>query len=108
RGLQQDVLDAFDVHVGIPPVDSVWKLSSSPPSQSMGEINQKQQHPQNHDKGVMIEITALHATHLAGEPADGAGGAVDRQAVDHAAVARAPQQLAGGAGAAGEYDFVEA
>src|SRR4030067_8805 len=81
------------------------------PRLAMQEEGHEQEQPDDHGKGVVIDVAGLHVAHDARQPADRTRRAVHRQSVDDFYITDAPQQAAQATGATGEYllvEFVEA
>ena len=62
----------------------------------------QQRDPDDHRDGVVVQEPVWTVREDAGEPADQAGAAVDREAVDQCLVAALPESGADQPGAAGE------
>ena len=73
----------------------------------MQEEGDEQEQPNDHGKGVVIDVAGLHVAHDARQPADCTRAAVHRQAINDLHIAEPPQQVAQTTCTTGEHLLIE-
>ena len=68
----------------------------------MHEDPEQGEQAQDHGEGIVVQITGLYVAYNAGPPAHRPRRAVNDEPIDKRDITGAPQQIAGGASAAGE------